>query len=377
ALIQWRYIHGMLAWESQNLLILLVAGILSPREVRADAHSLSYFEAIMFQPGHWKPRFIFVGYVDDTQFVSFDSDAENPRVESRAPWMQQVEPEYWDWNTQLAKTNSRICHENLNTLRRYYNQSETGFHTLQKMYGCEVGTDGRLLLGYQEYAYDGADYIALNEDLRSWTAADMAAQITKHKWEATGEAERQRAYLEGECVEWLHRHLEMGQEMVQRLDAPRTHVTHHPVSDQKATLRCWALGFYPKEIALTWQRDGEDLTQDMELIETRPAGDGTFQKWAAVLVPSGEEQRYTCHIEHEGLPEPLTLRWEPPQSTVPMWGVIAGLVVTGAVVTGAVVTAVMMKRKISGGLIQSRMQKSTNANAGKGVGNCMPLLFRV
>ncbi|XP_007194048.2 BOLA class I histocompatibility antigen, alpha chain BL3-7-like isoform X2 [Balaenoptera acutorostrata] len=290
-------------------LLLLLSGALALTETWAGSHSLRYFHTGVSRPGRGEPRFIAVGYVDDTQFVRFDSDAPNTRKEPRAPWVEQEGPEYWDRETRISKDHAQVYRANLNTLRVYYNQSEAGSHTLQGMYGCDVGPDGRLLRGYSQYAYDGADYIALNEDLRSWTAADEPAQITKRKFETVGAAERNRAYLEGACVEALLRYLETGKDTLQRADPPKTHVTHHPISDREVTLRCWALGFYPEEISLTWQRDGEDQTQDMELVETRPSGDGTFQKWAALVVPSGEEQRYACHVQHEGLQEPLTLRW--------------------------------------------------------------------
>ncbi|MCQ7614305.1 hypothetical protein NP188_24800 [Salmonella enterica] len=304
-----------------------------------------------------------MGYVDDTQFVRFDSDAETPRMEPRAPWMAQEEPEYWEEETENSKGWAQTDRVNLQTALRYYNQSAGGSHTFQRMGGCDVGPDGRLLRGYWQLAYDGRDYIALNEDLRSWTAADAAAQITRRKWEAAGVAEQRRTYLEDTCGPWLRRYLELGKETLQRADPPHAHVTYHPGHEGKVTLRCWALGFYPADITLIWQLHGEDLTQDMELVETRPAGDGTFQKWAAVVVPSGEEQRYTCHVLHEGLPEPLTLRWEPPQPTFPTLAIVAVLVLLVAVVTGAVVTVVMRRRKRAGGKGGSYAQAADSDSA--------------
>uniref|UniRef100_A0A8D2GIQ6 Ig-like domain-containing protein n=1 Tax=Theropithecus gelada TaxID=9565 RepID=A0A8D2GIQ6_THEGE len=310
--------------------LLLLSGALALTETWAGSHSLRYFHTSVSRPGHGEPRFISVGYVDDTQFLRFDSDAASPRMESRAPWLELEGPEYWEEQTELAKNITQSFRVGLRNLRGYYNQSEAGSHTYQWMYGCDLGPDGRLLRGYHQFAYD---------------AADTAAQITQHKWEAAREAEQWRAHLEGTCVEWLLRHLENGKETLQRADPPKTHVTHQPISDHETTLRCWALGFYLAEITLTWQRDGEDQTQDTEFVETRPGGDGTFQKWGAVVVPSGEEQRYTCRVQPEGLPEPLTLRWEPSsQSTIPIMGIVAGLAVLAVVVTGAVVAAVILRQ---------------------------------
>uniref|UniRef100_A0A1W2PNR7 Major histocompatibility complex, class I, B n=1 Tax=Homo sapiens TaxID=9606 RepID=A0A1W2PNR7_HUMAN len=199
-------------------LLLLLWGAVALTETWAGSHSMRYFHTSVSRPGRGEPRFISVGYVDGTQFVRFDSDAASPRTEPRAPWIEQEGPEYWDRNTQISKTNTQTYRESLRNLRGYYNQSEAGSHTLQRMYGCDVGPDGRLLRGHDQSAYDGKDYIALNEDLSSWTAADTAAQITQRKWEAARVAEQLRAYLEGTCVEWLRRHLENGKETLQRAE---------------------------------------------------------------------------------------------------------------------------------------------------------------
>ncbi|XP_028642190.1 H-2 class I histocompatibility antigen, Q7 alpha chain-like isoform X2 [Grammomys surdaster] len=334
-----------------HTLLLLLAAALATTQTRAGSHSMRYFYTAMSRPGLGEPWFISVGYVDDTQFVCFDSDTENPRIEPRVPWLEQEGPEYWEWETWIAKSWETAFRESLRILRGYYNQSEGGSHTYQWMYDCEMRSDGSFLRGSHQFAYDGRDYIALNEDLETWTAADMAAQITRRKWEQDGDAESRKAYLKGRCLKLLRKYLELGKEMLLRTDPPKAHVTHHPRQEGDVTLRCWALGFYPADITLTWQLNGEDLTQDMELVQTRPSGDGTFQKWASLMVPLGKEQNYTCHVYHEGLSEPLTLRWEPPPSTDSNMVIIAVLVALGAVaIIGAVVAFVIKRRRNRGGI---------------------------
>ncbi|KAM5296248.1 class I histocompatibility antigen, Gogo-B*0102 alpha chain-like isoform 1-T1 [Glossophaga mutica] len=334
-------------------------------------HAVRICSIMVSRPRRGKNRYTVVGYVDDTEVVRYDSDAASPKLEPRVPWLEQPrvereDPHFWDEQTQDIKDNEQTFRANLNQLRAHYNQSEHGSHTHQEMTGCLVDSDGRLVSGFGHLAYDGNDYLALNLDLGSWTATDTPVQITADRtFVKNFDVDYWRLCMDGLCDRWLHLLLEIGRETLLRADPPKTHVTHHPISDHEVTLRCWAMGFYPADITLTWQREGEDLTQDMELVETRPAGDGTFQKWAAVAVPPGEEQRYTCRVQHQGLPEPLTLRWDPPpQTTITIVGIAAALGLLGAVVAGAV----LWGRKRSGTETESYTQAAYSDSAqGPGV----------
>lgn len=90
--------------------------------------------------------------------------------------------------------------------------SGPGSHVFQCVSGCDVGPEGLFLHGYEQHAYDGRDYLALNRDLDSWIAGDSAAQISLRKWEEAGVAEQRRTYLKGECVDSLRTYLEIGKE---------------------------------------------------------------------------------------------------------------------------------------------------------------------
>lgn len=180
------------------------------------SHSLRYLHILVSRPGHGSDLYSSVGFLDDTQFVRFSSDAANPRVEPRAPWMEQEGREYWDRQTDIAKEHSKASRSNLRVIIGNHNHSQSESHSFLWVSGCDVGSDGRILRGYEQFSYDGDDYIVLNEDLRSWTAISTVAQIIRRKWEAEGVAEQYRAYLEIECVEWLRKYLEKGKDVLQR-----------------------------------------------------------------------------------------------------------------------------------------------------------------
>ncbi|XP_063488712.1 popy Class I histocompatibility antigen, A-1 alpha chain-like [Symphalangus syndactylus] len=127
-------------------------GALALTETWEGSHSLRYFSTTVSRPGRGEPRFIAVGYVDDTQFVRFDSDAASAMMEPRAQWVEQEGSEYWDRETLSAKAHAETFPGNLRTLLRYYNESEAGSHTFREMFGCDVDPEGSFLRGYEQHA---------------------------------------------------------------------------------------------------------------------------------------------------------------------------------------------------------------------------------
>lgn len=79
----------------------------------------------MSRPG-LEPRYIFIGYVDDSQFVHFDSDAQSQRLEPRAPWVEKIRPEYLEQWTPTVKINKQNVQVFLQIVIQEYNQSQDG-----------------------------------------------------------------------------------------------------------------------------------------------------------------------------------------------------------------------------------------------------------
>uniref|UniRef100_A0A670HPU6 Ig-like domain-containing protein n=1 Tax=Podarcis muralis TaxID=64176 RepID=A0A670HPU6_PODMU len=310
----------------------------------STSHSLRYFETAMSEPGQGLPQFIIVGYVDDQQFVQYDSDTKE--VQPRIPWIRKVEkedPQYWHRNTQNSQGHELAFRLSLQNLLNRYNQSG-GIHTYQKTYGCELRSDG-LKGGYRQFGYDGRDFITFDKETLTWTAAEMEAQVTKRKWDADLAGNQyKKQYLEEECIEWLQKYLDYGKETLLRTEAPVVKVTRKADYDGLETLVCQVHGFYPKEIEANWVKDGEVWQEGTLRGLVAPNSDGTYYLLLSVQIDPEERERFRCRVEHDSLEKPLDVAWEKePVNLGLILGAILGVVAAILLVSGIIIIFIRSK----------------------------------
>ncbi|AEV80875.1 membrane protein S8 [Saimiriine betaherpesvirus 4] len=294
----------------------------------AEGHSLEYYHTLVSHVNGTPHFFIQVGYVDDTPIMGFNSSISKSVL--KQSFMEQEESTYWSTETERSKTSMAIMTQ---LLPKMSGKS----HTLQLMYGCTKGSNGLLSDSFFKFGYDGKDYFYLGSDQKWIMVLNVSVKIQDEC--GTGMIHN---YFEDECVEWISRYTgNSGGHFI--ISQPKTKVVKQRLSSTYLLLKCWASYFYPAKIRMTWFKDGVNRTNETEYVETRPHGDGTFQKWAAIVVSSGDEEKYVCQVDHAGFQQrvnlsvdPLSLAQSAADSNVHFglitFGVIIGMVLTSYLV---------------------------------------------
>lgn len=90
--------------------------------------------------------------------------------------------------------------------------------------------------------------------------------------------------------------------------------------------------FYPKQIRVTWLRNGKEVTSDVTSTDELPNGNWLYQMHSYLEFTPRPGEKITCMVEHASLMEPKLYDWDPkPESernkiAVGSAGLLLGLV---------------------------------------------------
>ncbi|XP_074469539.1 major histocompatibility complex class I-related gene protein-like isoform X1 [Sebastes fasciatus] len=313
----------------------------------AVTHSLKYFYTASTGVPNF-PEFVSVGLVDEVVISHYDSNTR--RAEPKQDWMSKVtedEPQYWERHTGVFMGIQQVYKSNIGHLKQRFNQTGD-VHIYQVMYGCEWDDETDEVNGYEQYGYDGEDFISFDLKTETWVAPKQQAVITKHKWDNDkSEIAQNKHYYTQHCPEYLKKYVNYGSSVLLRTELPSVSLLQKTPS---SPVSCHATGFYPDRATLFWRKDGEELHEDVDLGEILPNHDGTFQMSADLKLSSAEDRtRYDCVFQLSGVKDDLVTRLDkvrsnrekPTDMTVP---IIAAVVVL-ALVLIAVIGVVIYKKK--------------------------------
>ncbi|XP_053545532.1 class I histocompatibility antigen, F10 alpha chain, partial [Bombina bombina] len=222
-----------------------------------------------------------------------------------------------------------------------------GFHSVQRMYGCELYDDGSTR-GYWQDGYDGREFLTLDTDRGIFVPIMTEAQISAQRWNSpeVGEAERHKNYLQGECIEYLRKYISAGSAELERKVLPQVKVSGHQ-SDAVTKLHCRVYGFYPKAVDVKWVKNGEIDLMSEEAAQVLPNPDGTYQLRVTVEVIPKDGDSFSCHVDHSSLKEPLTVLWEPKKDSQSYIYIIIAVILLIAAAAAAAGYFVYRNRKNS------------------------------
>ncbi|KAK7124627.1 hypothetical protein R3I94_018869 [Phoxinus phoxinus] len=285
----------------------------------SDTHSLYYIYTALSKsvelPGIYE--FTAMGLLDDRQIDYYNS--KEKRKIPKQHWMQEkMQEDYWEKGTQSRKSKEQWFNVNVKILMERMRHNDSDVHVLQWRHGCEIDQEGietKFSKGIDEYSYDGDNFLSFDDKESQWVAPVDAALQTKRKWDNVAILNQYtKGYLEKECVDWLNKFREYGDEELREGSPPDVHVFAKKCTSDKTKLEltCMASGFYPKDVMLTIRKYRSSLPNNnkMKSSGTRPNHDGTFQLRKSVYINAEEKAEYDCFVSHKTLKEPIIVTWD-------------------------------------------------------------------
>ncbi|XP_037120006.1 H-2 class I histocompatibility antigen, K-Q alpha chain-like [Syngnathus acus] len=269
-------------------------------------HTLTYFKT--GSQVAKLPEYLLVAYVDGVQILQFDSNHRETKV--KHDWVNKItedNPHFWKRDTEINIWNERVMKMNIETAQKRFNQTG-GVHMMQVMRGCEWDDETGEVDGWQHVRYDGEDFLSFEAKTMTWIAAHPQAFISKLKLDQIdGFNEARKNYFIEECPFELKKHVSNGRDYLTRTELPKVSLLQKTPS---SPVTCHATGFYPITSSLFWRKNGEQVHEDVEMGETLPNHDGTFQTSVHLkveLTPAAERE-YECVFQLAGVSEGIVIK---------------------------------------------------------------------
>ncbi|XP_071355981.1 major histocompatibility complex class I-related gene protein-like isoform X2 [Trachinotus anak] len=270
----------------------------------AVKHTLVYFTTASTGVPNF-PEGVAVTMIDGLQAGYCDTNT----LELQHDWVKKLlndNPDQLQWYTEECLEDvPTFFKASIHSLKQRFNQSG-GVHILQRMSGCEWDDETGEVVGFNQYGYDGEDFLSFDLKTLTWIAPKPQALITKHSWDADKPRSRGNKYFFTQiCPEWLKKTLTYGRSSLLRTDLPSVSLLQKSPS---SPVSCHATGFYPDRALMLWRKDGEDLHEDVDQGEILPNHDGSFQMRVDLDLSSVKPEdwrRYECVFLLSGVKEEI------------------------------------------------------------------------
>ncbi|XP_054461627.1 major histocompatibility complex class I-related gene protein-like [Anoplopoma fimbria] len=309
------------------------------------------------------PEFVGVAMVDEVQVGYCGSNMKT--AEPKQDWVRDLmkdDPQHLQWYSLQCIGYQQFFRANIDGLKQRLNQTGGRRHILQKMDGCEWDDETGEVTGFNQYGYDGEDFLALDLQTLTWTAPKQQAFTTKLRWDADKtRLEYNKHYFIHECPDFLKKYLNYGRSFLQRTDLPSVSLLQKTPS---SPVSCHATGFYPDRAMMFWRKDGEEIHEDVDHGEILPNHDGSFQMSVDLNLSSvapEEWRRYDCVFHLSGWKDDIVTKLDQAvirTNRVPEFpaGLVVGVVVGLLVLLVICITGLFIWRRNNNGFLPANSE---------------------